>query len=53
MPSFLITGQYRLIIDAKDAEQAQDFFEAGNYPFSEVEIDQDNFEVEPCDGGEY
>lgn len=53
MPSFLISGKYRLIIDAKDVEQAQDFFEAGNYPFSDVEIDQDNFEVEACDSGEY
>jgi hypothetical protein len=53
MPSFLITGEFRLVINAKDADQAQDFFEAGNYPFSEVEIDQDNFNVESCDDGEY
>jgi hypothetical protein len=52
MASFCITGHYILIIDAVNLEQAQNFFEAQNYNFLDVELDED-YEIEPCDIGEY
>lgn len=53
MASFIVTGTYRLIINARDIDEADNYFRAQNYDVLDIEPDEMDYEIEPCDTGEY